>query len=78
MTEGQNAKLLFLADKFGDSKSAVAQRLLDAAMEDSLRSMGSSEVNDSVGPTEANKLIDEKVEGYRSEIQRIFDKEIST
>lgn len=75
LTEGQNAKLRFLAESFGDSKSMVAQRLLDAAMEDALRSMGSSEVQES-NPDAANRAIDEKVEAYREEIMRIFEEDI--
>lgn len=75
LTEGQNAKLRFLAESFGDTKSMVAQRLLDAAMEDALRAMGSSEVQES-NPDAANKAIDEKVEGYRKEIERIFEEDI--
>jgi predicted DNA-binding protein len=75
LTEGQNAKLRFLAESFGDTKSTVAQRLLDAAMEDALRAMGSNEVQES-DPDRANKAIDEKVEGYRDEIQRIFEEDI--
>lgn len=79
LTEGQNATLMFLAERFGDSKATVAQRLLDAAMEDSLRSMGSLEVNreqSGISPDEANRIIDTKVLGYREEIQRIFEEEL--
>ncbi len=75
LTEEQNAKLRFLAESFGDSKSTVAQRLLDAAMEDGLRAMGSSEVEEP-NPDAANRAIDEKVEAYRKEIERIFEEDI--
>ena len=79
LTEGQNAMLKFLAERFGDSKAAVAQRLLDAAMEDAMRSMGSLEVDrekPGVEPDEANRIIDTKVQGYREEIQRIFEEDL--
>jgi hypothetical protein len=79
LTEGQHAMLKFLADRFGDSKSAVAQKLLDAAMEDAMRSMGSLEVGrerPGIGPDEANRIIDTKVEGYRREIQQIFERDL--
>jgi hypothetical protein len=75
LTEEQNAKLRFLAESFGDSKSAVAQKLLDAAMEDALRTMGSSEVHEP-NPDAANRIIDQKVEAYRHEIKRIFEEDI--
>jgi hypothetical protein len=79
LTEGQHAMLKFLAERFGDSKSAVAQKLLDGAMEDAMRSMGSLEVDreqSGVDPDEANRIIDRKVEGYRREIQRIFEEDL--
>jgi hypothetical protein len=75
LTEEQNAKLRFLAESFGDTKSTVAQRLLDAAMEDALRTMGSSEVRES-NPDAANDAIDKRVEEYRKEIWRIFEEDI--
>lgn len=80
LTEGQNAKLKFLANRFGDSKSAVAQRLLDAAMEDAMRSMGSLEIDrDEMepDPDTANRKIDVKVQEYRREIQRIFEEDVN-
>jgi hypothetical protein len=79
LTEGQHAMLKFLAERFGDSKPAVAQRLLDAAMEDAMRSMGSLEVDreqSGVDSDEANRIIDRKVEGYRREIQRNFEEDL--
>jgi hypothetical protein len=79
LTEGQNATLKFLAERFGDSKATVAQRLLDAAMEDAMRSMGSLEVDreqPGLDPDKANRIIDAKVHGYRGEIQRIFDEDL--
>jgi hypothetical protein len=76
LTEGQYAKLLFLAERFGDSKAGVAQKLLDASMEDAMRSMGSYEVDENVDPDEANRIIDRIVEGYREEIRQVFEREI--
>jgi hypothetical protein len=79
LTEGQNAKLRFLAERFGESKSPLAQRLLDAAMEEALRTLGAYDaVDEEAGltPDEANRVIDAQVEKYRDEIQRIFDKGI--
>ncbi len=79
LTEGQNAKLMFLAERFGESKSPLAQRLLDAAMEEALRILGSFDaVDEKAGmtPDEANRVIDAQVEKYRDEIQRIFDEDI--
>jgi hypothetical protein len=79
LTEGQNAKLKFLANRFGDSKSAVAQKLLDAAMEDAMRSMGSLEIDRDgaePNPDAANRKIDIKVREYRREIQRIFEEDV--
>jgi hypothetical protein len=79
LTEGQNAKLRFLAERFGESKSPLAQRLLDAAMEEALRTLGAYDaVDDEAGltPDAANRVIDAQVEKYRDEIQRIFDQGI--
>ena len=68
LTEVQHATLEFLTERFGDSKSAVAQKLRDAAMEDAMRSVGSLEVGrerHGISPDEANRVIDAKEEGYR-------------
>jgi len=80
LTEGQDAKLRFLAERFGESKSPLAQRLLDAAMEEALRVVGSYDaVDEKAGmkPEEANRVIDAQVEKYRDEIQRIFDESVN-
>ena len=79
LTEGQDAKLKFLAERFGESKAPLAQRCLDAAMEEALRILGSFDaVDDTVGltPDEANLVIDAQVGKYRDEIQRIFDEDV--
>jgi hypothetical protein len=80
LSEGQDAKLRFLAERFGESKSPLAQRLLDAAMEEALRVLGSYDAEDEkagMTPEEANRVIDAQVEKYRDEIQRIFDESVN-
>jgi hypothetical protein len=77
LTEGQHAKLTFLARRFGDTEAAVASRLLNGAMEDCLRVVGSheafdDEVSDTAPPEQQNRVIDELVNGYREEILRIL------
>jgi hypothetical protein len=75
LTESQNAKLKFLADRFGVAKSPLAQQLLDAAMEESLTNMASHDTDDATAgksPDESNRIIEAKIEEYRDEIQRIF------
>jgi hypothetical protein len=79
LTEGQNAKLKFLAERFGESKSPLAQKLLDAAMEEALRILGAFDAVDGkagMTPDEENRIIDAQVEKYRDEIQRIFDEDV--
>jgi hypothetical protein len=83
LTEGQFAKLKFLARRFGDAESTVASRLLNAAMEDSLRIVGAHdaitpEMYDTVPLDEQNSIIDSQVSGYRQEIQRILLEEDSS
>jgi hypothetical protein len=83
ITEGQNAKLKFLADRFDASKSAVAQTLLNSAMEDSLRIVGSHDAEaagdyEGLSVDDHNPIIDEYVEGYRKEIEQIFEEEASS
>jgi hypothetical protein len=78
LTEGQHAKLRFLAGRFDDSKTAVAQKLLNSAMEDALRIVGSfdAEAGDDsyerMSPDRQNRVIDEYVKKYREEIEQIF------
>jgi hypothetical protein len=75
LTESQNAKLKFLADRFGVAKSPLAQQLLDAAMEESLTNVARHDtVDETAGksPDESNRIIAAKIEEYRDEIQRIF------
>lgn len=83
LTEGQYAKLKFLARRFGDAETTVASRLLNAAMEDSLRIVGSHDVfpdegdRDELTPEERLPIIDERVRGYREEIRRILEEGVS-
>jgi hypothetical protein len=82
LTEGQYAKLKFLARRFGDAEPTVASRLLNAAMEDSLRIVGSydaitPEMDDTVPMDEQLRIIDSQVRGYREEIRRILEEGIS-
>ena len=75
LTESQNAKLKFPADRFGEAKSPLAQQLLDAAMEESLTNVASHDTDDETAgksPGESNQIIAAKIEEYRDEIQRIF------
>lgn len=79
LTEEQNAKLRFLSESFGDTKSTVAQKVLDAAMEDALWDMAFNEVyskEPNLDEEVDRKARDEKVEGYRKEIERIFEEDI--
>jgi hypothetical protein len=83
ITEGQHAKLKFLADRFDASKSAVAQTFLNSAMEDALRIVGSYDAEaagdyEGISVDDHNPIIDGYVEEYRKEIQRIFDEESSS
>lgn len=78
LTEGQRAKLRFLAERFGDSDEVVASRLLDGAMEDALRVLGSHEarVDEEEGGLSAedqNRVIDGRVSVYRDEIRGILE-----
>jgi hypothetical protein len=80
LTEGQEAKLKFLARRFGDTEATVASRLLNGAMEDALRVLGSHEAfggeeSDATPPEEQNRVIDGWVSGYREEIRRILYEE---
>ena len=82
MTEGQHAKLRFIADRFGEPKTRVAQSLLNAAMEDALRILGShdafpDEERSGLSPEQRNDIIDVQVEKYREEIHRLFEEETS-
>ena len=75
LTEPQNAKLKYLADRFGVAKSPLAQQLLDAAMEESLTNVARHDTGDETAgksPGESNRIIAAKIEEYRDEIQRIF------
>jgi predicted DNA-binding protein len=75
LTESQNAKLKYLAGRFGEAKSPLAQQLLDAAMEESLTNVASHDTDDETAgksPEESNQIIAAKIEEYRDEIQRIF------
>jgi hypothetical protein len=81
LTEGQHAKLKFLAARFDAPKTAVAQKLLNAAMEEALRTLGahdaiSDEEEEQLSPEEQNRIIDRQVDEYSEEIQRIFDEDI--
>lgn len=75
LTESQNAKLKFLADRLGEAKSPLAQQLLDAAMEETLTNLARHETDrETAGksPDKSNQIIAAKTEGYRDEIQAIF------
>lgn len=76
LTEGQRAKLTFLAERFGDSDGVVASRLLDGAMEDAPRVLGphdyGSEEWESLSVEDQNRVIDGRVSVYRDEIRRIL------
>src|SRR5215213_5591111 len=83
LTEGQHAKLKFLASRFDAPKTAVAQKLLNAAMEEAIRTLGahdaiSDEEEKQLSLEEQNRIIDRQVDGYSEEIQRIFDEEIGS
>jgi len=83
LTEGQHAKLKFLAARFDAPKTAVAQKLLNAAMEEALRTLGShdaisDEAAERLSPDERNRIIDRQVDEYSEEIRRIFDEDIGS
>lgn len=80
LTEGQNAKLKFLAERFGAPKTAVAQKLMNAAMEESLRVVAafdtmSYEETQEIPMDEQLGIVDRKVEEYREKIRRIFEED---
>lgn len=77
LTEGQRAKLRFLAERFGDSDEVVASRLLDGAMEDALRVLGSHDYGteewEALSADDQNRVIDGRVSVYREEIRDILE-----
>jgi xylose isomerase len=81
LTESQNAKLKFIADRFGVAKSPLAQQLLDAAMEESLTNIANYETEHEIADRpadERNQTIAAKIEEYRDEIERIFAEDIKS
>lgn len=80
LTEGQHAKLKLLSQRFDVAKSPLAQELLNSAMNDALRILGASDAisekqEGSLSWDEQNRMIDEQLEEYNSEIRRIIDEE---
>ncbi len=78
LTEAQHAKLKFLADRFEAHKSPVAQKLLNAAMDEALRTMAahdtmSDEETQTIPMDEQLRIVDEQVSKYHEEIRRIFE-----
>ncbi len=76
LTEGQHAKLKFLSKRFGAPKTPVAQKLLNAAMEEALRVMGAhdaitDEMNEMIPVEEQLVIIDRQVDKYYEEIRQI-------
>jgi glycerol-3-phosphate O-acyltransferase len=81
--EDAQRKLKFLAARFDAPKTVVAQKLLNAAMEEAMRTLAahdaiSDEEAEQLSPEEQNRIIDTQVEEYSEEIQRIFDEEIGS
>lgn len=82
LTEGQHAKLKFLAERFEAPKSPVAQRLLNAAMDEALRTLGTHDAlgdqdRETIPVEERNRIINEQVKEYYPEIRRIFDEDVA-
>jgi predicted DNA-binding protein len=83
LPEGQHAKLKFLAGRFDVPKGVVAQKLLNAAMEEAMRTLAahdalSHEAEEQLPSDEQNRIIDRQLEDYSEEIQRIFDNEVGS
>ncbi len=76
LTEYQHAKLVYIAGKFGAAKTRVAQQLLNAAMEEALRSMVVNDLVEAHGveavevmpEEESNLTIESNLEGIRIKI----------
>lgn len=76
LTEDQHAKLKFLAGRFDAPESDVARRLLNAAMDDSLRVLGAYdtmtyEETQTIPMEEQLVIVDGQVDKYHEEIRRI-------
>lgn len=76
LTEHQHAKLKFLAGRFDAPESDVARRLLDAAMDESLRILGAYdtmtyEETQKIPMEEQLNIVDGQVDRYHEEIRRI-------
>ncbi len=73
LTEYQHAKLVYIAGKFGAAKTRVAQQLLNAAMEEALRSMVANDLVQAHGDEDLgympeedlDRLIESRVEVIR-------------
>ncbi len=79
LTESQNAKLKFVADRLGVAKSPMAQQILDAALEETLTQLARHETESETEdkpPGASNRIIAAKVEEYRDQIQAIFEEDI--
>jgi hypothetical protein len=80
LTEAQHAKLKFLANRFESHKTPVAQKLLNAAMDESLRTMAAFdtmtyEQTQTIPMDEQLKIVDEQVSKYHDEIRSIFEED---
>jgi hypothetical protein len=79
LTEAQNAKLKFVAERLGVAKSPLAQQLLDAALEETLTNLASHETEEEtkdMSSGASNDVISAKVGEYREQIRSIFEEDI--
>jgi hypothetical protein len=77
----QNAKLLWLAEQFETAKTPLAQKLLDAAMDEALGTMAwdtiPNEAMDNLPSDDLDSMKDAKLKEYLREIRDSIDGQVS-